>query len=232
MEELAAFCGFDIERLTSMQRLLEHTVRLAQSQNILIISAYCHHCDQEAIFDTKLRIWSAEWYDPVRNQTIIDILSQVSVGALTSITLGMHHETDVAHCTTSIAISLTSYHTPSSISPSLFEESNGYHQSRFNRSHQKIPTQHRDQMYRSTSQPFQYRSFRNRKTNPRNSRPSPSDHQVSLRHILTSSPLTTSQRLSRHFRRTQGFTIHRSQPRRPPKLLRHSQCRYQRRYPT
>jgi hypothetical protein len=60
MEELAAFCGFDIERLTSMQRLLEHTVRLAQSQNILIISAHRRRRDQETILDMKLRIWSAE----------------------------------------------------------------------------------------------------------------------------------------------------------------------------
>jgi hypothetical protein len=45
MEELAAFRGFDIERLTSIQRLLKNTVRLAQSQNNLIISAHCRRCE-------------------------------------------------------------------------------------------------------------------------------------------------------------------------------------------
>jgi hypothetical protein len=95
MEELIAFCGFDIERLTSMQRLLEHTVRLAQSQNILIISAHCRRCELETIFDTKLRI-RVEWDDPDATQTIVVMPAQVLLSALVSITapryqLGMHY---------------------------------------------------------------------------------------------------------------------------------------------
>jgi hypothetical protein len=176
--------------------------------------------------DTKLEIRS----DPVATRNTIDILSQVSISALNSMPLlrspiGTDHQ--VHH-----HIWLN---TPPPLSRPLLppvhvitiQESNGYPQSRFDRNHQKIQTWHRDQMYRSTSQPCQHRLLRNRKTNPRNPQPSPSNHQVSLH--LDLQPTTTNNitKLFRYLRRTQRPLIHRSKPRRPPTLLGHTQYRYQ-----
>jgi hypothetical protein len=116
-----------------------------------------------------------------------DILSQVSVGALAPVTLGMHHETDVADCITSVVIYLTSCHIPSPISRSPMKESNGHQQSRLDRNNQKIQPRHRDQMSQPTSWTRQCRLSRNRKTKPRSPRPSPSNHKVNLHsHLLSS----------------------------------------------
>jgi hypothetical protein len=154
MEELAAFCGFDIERLTSMPRTSVGTQYVWHNQK------HSNHICSSPSLCSKNNI-QYEAGNPVPNRTrddpnaaqtnMMPLRSRLS--ALTSITvpqysLGMHRQMSVAYHTASL---VTSHDILSPVSPSPLEQSNGHHQSRLNCDHQKIRTQHRHQMYRSTS---------------------------------------------------------------------------------